>query len=57
MVYKIDENICVGCGACAANCVVSAIERKEDKYTINKNMCKSCKTCESICPVNAISEN
>ncbi|GMO65207.1 MAG: 4Fe-4S binding protein [Endomicrobiia bacterium] len=59
MIYKIDVDICVGCGACETNCPVSAIEQKEDKYIINPNICKGCGVCESTCPVNAIaiSEN
>jgi ferredoxin len=56
MVYQINESICVGCGACAGSCPVSAIEQKEDKYAINPNKCKGCGVCESTCPVSAISE-
>ncbi|MDR1401169.1 MAG: 4Fe-4S binding protein [Endomicrobium sp.] len=57
MVYEIDVDICVGCGACAASCPISAIKQKEDKYIINLDTCKGCGVCESTCPVNAISEN
>jgi formate hydrogenlyase subunit 6/NADH:ubiquinone oxidoreductase subunit I len=56
MVYQIDKNICVGCGACACNCPVSAIEQKDDKYEINASVCVSCGACESTCPVSAISQ-
>ena len=59
MIYKIDVDICVGCGACGTSCPISAVEQKEDKYIINPSMCKGCGICESTCPVNAItiSEN
>ncbi|MDR2251271.1 MAG: 4Fe-4S binding protein [Endomicrobium sp.] len=56
MAYQIDKNICVGCGACAGNCPVSAIEQKGDKYEINVSICVSCRACESTCPVSAISQ-
>ncbi|MDR1522568.1 MAG: 4Fe-4S binding protein [Endomicrobium sp.] len=56
MAYKIDANVCVGCGACAGNCPVSAIEPKNDKYEIDPNVCISCRACKSTCPVNAISQ-
>jgi ferredoxin len=54
MVFQINTNICVGCGACAGNCPVSAIEQEEDKYVINSGICVGCGACESTCPVNAI---
>ncbi len=61
--YEIDESKCIGCGNCARNCPVSAIE-KTDKpaknprlfvYKIKGNDCIKCGTCESKCPVKAIS--
>jgi Fe-S-cluster-containing hydrogenase component 2 len=56
MVYQINESICVGCGACAGSCPISAIEQKEDKYMIDSDKCKGCGVCESTCPVSAISQ-
>jgi ferredoxin len=56
MVYQINENTCVGCGACAGSCPISAIEQKEDKYMIDSDKCEGCGVCESTCPVSAISQ-
>jgi ferredoxin len=56
MAYQIDTTVCVGCGACAGSCPVSAIEPKDDKYAINPDVCVSCGACESTCPVSAISQ-
>ncbi|MDR0978131.1 MAG: 4Fe-4S binding protein [Endomicrobium sp.] len=56
MAYKIDKNICVGCGACAGACPVSAILQKDGKYEINADVCVSCGACESACSVTAISQ-
>ncbi|MDR3111640.1 MAG: 4Fe-4S binding protein [Elusimicrobiota bacterium] len=56
MAYQIDVNVCVGCGACAANCPVSAIDPKDDKYEVKEDTCVSCGACESSCPTGAISQ-
>jgi ferredoxin len=56
MAYQVDKNLCIGCGACASNCPVLAIEQKDDKYEINANVCVSCGACESTCSVSAISQ-
>jgi ferredoxin len=56
MVYRIDLSLCVGCGACAGNCPISAIEQVDDKYEINPKSCVGCGACESVCPINAVSQ-
>lgn len=59
MIYKIavDQNKCIGCGACAATCPES-FEMKDGKAhavkaTIEEISCE--KDAESGCPVDAIS--
>ena len=54
MAYKIGD-ACVACGACAAQCPVSAIEDKGGKYEIKPEVCVSCGACAAQCPVSAIS--
>ena len=55
MAYKISD-ACVSCGACAAQCPVSAISEGDSHYEINADTCVSCGACASTCPVGAISE-
>ena len=55
MAYVIDDS-CISCGACAAQCPVSAISEGDGKFEIDKNTCISCGSCAGGCPVGAISE-
>ena len=54
---RIISDECICCGACAANCPVSAISEGDGKMVINPDECIDCGACEAGCPVSAISEN
>lgn len=56
MAYKISDE-CIKCGACAAECPVSAISEGDDKYVIDPDACISCGNCEATCPVGAPKED
>lgn len=52
MAYFINDE-CLGCGACEAECPVSAISEKDGKYVINADECIDCGACAGACPVGA----
>lgn len=57
MAYLIDGNRCLGCGACAYEClfgVPKPIDETKQKYTIDRAECKGCGQCMDICPNDAI---
>lgn len=56
MAYQINKDICVGCGACAAQCPMEAIKEDDGKYVIDADICVSCGACAEQCPMEAISE-
>ena len=52
MAYRITD-ICIACGACAADCPVGAITEGDGKYEINPEVCVACGACAATCPVGA----
>ena len=53
----IDEELCIGCGACVWLCLkkILYIDEKSGKCkVIDESKCDRLGGCEKICPVNAI---
>ena len=51
----VDQNTCIGCGACVGTCPVGAIAfNANGKAEINQDVCIQCGACAGTCPVNAI---
>lgn len=55
MPFVINDE-CISCGACSAECPVSAISEGDSKYVIDADTCISCGACASVCPVSAPQE-
>lgn len=55
MAYTITDE-CISCGACEAECPVSAISEGETQYVIDADACVDCGACAAQCPVSAINE-
>jgi Pyruvate/2-oxoacid:ferredoxin oxidoreductase delta subunit len=53
--YKIETNMCFGCGSCVSSCPVPAIHESDGKYFI-KSFCIGCGRCKEECPAGAITE-
>jgi len=55
MAYKIQEDLCIACGACEAECPEEAISEHEsgEYYVINPELCSDCGTCAEVCPEGA----
>jgi uncharacterized protein (DUF169 family)/NAD-dependent dihydropyrimidine dehydrogenase PreA subunit len=53
MSFIIDQNLCVGCGACFSNCPNRAIIKRGDDYLVSQ-LCSDCGTCINLCPMEAI---
>ncbi|HNW81490.1 MAG TPA: 4Fe-4S binding protein [bacterium] len=56
MVYSINGDSCISCGACAAECPVEAINQGDSFYAIDESVCTGCGKCSEVCPVACISE-
>jgi heterodisulfide reductase subunit A len=57
-VCEVDENKCIGCGACISACTYGAIEFRETKQgkkaVVNPILCKGDGLCNAKCPTGAI---
>lgn len=56
MAYKVNPDVCVGCGVCSANCPVECIKMENDHAVINADECVDCGTCAANCPVEAVEQ-
>ena len=50
---RVDQEKCIGCGLCAADCLSFSIVVEDGKATVKKE-CLECGHCVAICPVNAV---
>lgn len=51
----VREDLCSGCGLCAANCPQGVYEVKDNKSrVVNRESCLECHLCEVICEKGAI---
>ena len=55
MAHKINPDLCLSCGACAAACPTEAISAGDASYVVDADACIDCGACEGECPAEAIS--
>ncbi len=48
------KDTCISCGACEAECPVSAIAAGDSQYEINPDVCIDCGACAAVCPTESI---
>ncbi len=53
--YRIDPEVCNGCGLCAVDCPGACISGKKKKaHAIDAGACIRCGACQALCPVDAV---
>lgn len=53
-IMMIKEELCIGCGLCAADCIREAIALNNGKAFLRPVECNSCGHCYAICPRDAV---
>ncbi len=53
MAYVIDQDQCIQCGVCEAECPEGAISEVDGIYVIDVDTCSECGTCADSCPSEA----
>ena len=57
MPVNVNQDTCIGCGACVGVCPVGALSMNYDgKSQCDEGTCIDCGSCLSACPVDAISQ-
>ena len=54
MAYRINQDDCLACGACAHSCPMGIIAESDSCYVIDADQCIDCGSCAETCPVDAI---
>ena len=53
-VAKVENEACLGCGACTARCPFEAISLTDGAAGVSPDLCWGCGVCRTVCPANAI---
>ncbi len=56
MIYRINPDVCIGCGSCVEECIQETITLEDDVAAIDEDNCIGCACCMDACPVDAIEE-
>ncbi len=50
----VNEEKCIGCGACVKDCLLNCIKIRDGKAKIRNLICFKCGHCIAVCPKNAV---
>ena len=54
MAAVVNDEMCIGCGACEGVCPTGAISLPEGVAVVDADVCLDCGACTGACPTGAI---
>lgn len=53
-VPRVDEEVCLHCGACGDVCAYGAITALRERWFVTPSLCNDCGACYRVCPTDAL---
>jgi Fe-S-cluster-containing hydrogenase component 2 len=54
MSFRVDQELCIGCGGCLRGCPTGALRVIKRRVVVVARACIDCWLCAEVCPTDAV---